>query len=70
MTEPIIVTVPRFALTRSEAAASIGISLDSFERYVQPQLKLVRKGKLRLVPVRELERWVEENAEPLFGRVA
>jgi hypothetical protein len=62
--------VPRFALTRPEAAASIGMSLDSFERYVQPHVMLVRRGKLRLVPVRELERWVNENAEPLFGRVA
>jgi hypothetical protein len=63
----IVVTVPRFALTRAEAAASIGMSLDSFERYVQPHLKLVRRGKLRLVPVRELERWIEQSAEPLFA---
>jgi hypothetical protein len=39
------------------------ISLDSFERYVQPELKLIRRGKLRLVPVAELERWAGENAE-------
>jgi hypothetical protein len=63
---PIIVTLPRFALTRAEAAASLGMSVDSFERYVQSELKLVRRGKLRLVPIRELERWVAENAEPIF----
>ena len=28
--------IPRFALTREEAAPSLGMSLDSFERYVQP----------------------------------
>jgi hypothetical protein len=39
------------------------MSLDSFERHVQPELKLVRRGpKLRLVPVAELERWIRENA--------
>jgi len=54
--------IPRFALTREEAAASLGMSVDSFERHVQPHLRLVRKGRLRLVPVSELERWVEENA--------
>lgn len=59
--------VPRVALTRLEAAAALGMSLDSFERHVQPELKLVRRGKLRLIPVVELERWAIENAEG-FGR--
>lgn len=54
--------LPRLAFTRVEAAASIGMSLDSFERYVQPDLRLIRPGRMRLVPVAELERWVEQNA--------
>lgn len=54
--------VPRFALTRTEAAAALGMSVDSFERFVQPDVKLVRRGRLRLVPTTELERWVERNA--------
>jgi hypothetical protein len=44
------------------------MSLDSFERHVQPELRLIRRGKLRLVPVTELERWANENAESLFSR--
>jgi hypothetical protein len=54
--------IPRLALTRQEAAAALGMSLDSFERHVQPTLRLVRLGRIRLVPVREIERWLEENA--------
>jgi hypothetical protein len=54
--------IPRLALTREEAAAAVGMSLDSFERHVQPDLRLLRLGRLRLVPVRELERWAEEHA--------
>jgi hypothetical protein len=54
--------IPRLALTREEAAASIGMSLDSFERHVQPSLRMVRLGRMRLVPVGELERWLEANA--------
>ena len=42
---------PRLALTREEAARSLGVSLDSFERHIQPDLKLIRRGRLRLVPV-------------------
>lgn len=55
--------VPRFALTRAEAAESLGVSLDSFERHIQPELRLIRRGKLRLIPATELERWAERNAE-------
>jgi hypothetical protein len=57
---------PRIALTRVEAAVSLGMSVDSFERYVQPEIRLVRCGRLRLAPVSELERWVEENAEHIL----
>jgi excisionase family DNA binding protein len=52
----------RLALTRAEAAASLGVSLDSFERYVQPEMRLIRRGRLRLVPVSELTKWLDSNA--------
>ena len=54
--------VPRVTLTRGEAAEALGISIDSFERHVQPELRLIRRGRMRLVPVRELERWADRNA--------
>jgi excisionase family DNA binding protein len=53
--------LPRLALRREEAAASLGVSLDYFEDHIQPELRLVRRGRLRLVAVRELERWLEAN---------
>jgi hypothetical protein len=43
----------RLAVTRAEAARSLGVSINSFERHVQPELRIVRRGKLRLIPVRE-----------------
>ena len=62
--------VPRVALTREEAAAALGMSLDSFERHVQPSLRMCRLGRMRLVSIRELERWVEDNAEHTLERKA
>jgi hypothetical protein len=60
--------IPRVALTREEAATSLGMgSVDSFERYVQPHVRMIRRGRLRLVPVTELQRWVEDNAERVLG---
>lgn len=52
----------RVALTRAEAAAALGISLSHFERFVQPELALIRTGRLRLVAVRELERWAKKHS--------
>jgi len=33
--------VPRLLLSRKEAAAALGVSVDTFERRVQPRIKLV-----------------------------
>lgn len=71
--ELVTAAVPRVALSREEAAAALGMSLDSFERYVQPHLRMLRFGKLRLVPVVELERFCEKHAERVIaeaGRAA
>ena len=54
--------VPRYTLTRREAAASLGISINHFERKVQPELKVVLSGQLVLIPASELERWLQRNA--------
>ena len=52
---------PRLALSRSEAAAALGISLRHFQRHVQPHLRCIYSGQLRLYPVSELERWMMEQ---------
>jgi hypothetical protein len=60
--------IPRIALTREEAAAALGMgSVDSFERYVQPHVRMIRRGRLRLVPVVELQRWADQAAESILG---
>jgi hypothetical protein len=55
-------TVPRMLLTRREAATALGMSLRHFQRHVQPHLRCVYSGQLRLYPVRDLERWAEDEA--------
>jgi len=46
-----------------EAAAALGVSPDHFDRHIRPELKLIRRGRVTLVTVREVERWAESNAE-------
>lgn len=54
--------VPRLAFSPIEAAASIGCSRDFFDEHVAPELRIVRRGRRKLVPVREIERWLEREA--------
>ena len=63
----VTVSIPAIALKREDAAEAIGMSLDSFERYVQSDLRLIRRGRLVLVPIEELQRWAAENAAPTIG---
>jgi hypothetical protein len=56
----------RYTLRRREAAAALSISLNHFERHVQPELKVVPSGQLILIPVSELERWVQRHARFLI----
>ena len=62
--------VPRLLLTRQEASASLGMSVDTFERRVQPFIKVVPCGQLVLVPPIELERWVATHARYLVEPAA
>lgn len=55
--------IPRIALTPAEAAAAVGCGIDFFNEHIQPELKVIRRGSKRLIPVSELQRWAEENAE-------
>lgn len=46
-----------------DAARMLAMDADAFDTFVLPCVKVIRRGDLVLVPVTELERWVDENAE-------
>ncbi len=52
----------RLALSKCEAADALRVSVDFLEEHVMHELRIVRRGRRRLIPVRELERWLDENA--------
>lgn len=51
----------RLALSRQQAANALGVSLAHFKARIQPELRPVYSGRLRLFPIAELERWLIEN---------
>lgn len=60
-TEPI--DRPVLALPLDRAAAAVGVSENTFRRHVLPRVRSVKVGRVRVVPVIELERWLYLNAE-------
>lgn len=54
--------VLRLALRPEEAAEAIGVGRSTFFQSILPELRIVRVGRARLVPVAELERWLEAHA--------
>jgi excisionase family DNA binding protein len=57
------VPVPRTALSVEEACESLGVGWDLWKASIEPEIKLVRLGRRKLVPVSELEAWLVEHAE-------
>jgi hypothetical protein len=55
----------RLMVTKLAASEALGMSVDHFERHVMPELRTVRSGRLRLVPVSELRDWINRNASLL-----
>lgn len=54
--------LPRLAFSKAEAAAALGVSVDFFEEHVMHELRIVRRGRRRLIPVDELRRWLDRSA--------
>ena len=64
------INVPRLALSVAEAAGALGVSPDFFAEHIASELRFVRRGRKKLVAVRELERWLEEHAARVLGDAA
>lgn len=62
----VTIAIEPLAVSKPDAAAVMGMSVDSFERYVMADVRCVRRGRMRLYPVDELRRWLVENAERLL----
>jgi hypothetical protein len=52
----------RLALTPTEAAEALGCSRDFFDEHIGPELRWVRRGRLKFVAIAELEDWLRRSA--------
>jgi excisionase family DNA binding protein len=58
---------PRLALSPDEAAAALGVSRDFFDKHISGELRVVRRGRRKLVDVRELQRWLSDASSLVSG---
>ena len=52
---------PTLALPVTQAAAALGLSETNFRTNVLPHIRSIKAGRVRIVPVLELERWLYLN---------
>ena len=58
---------PRLALRPAEAADALGVSRDHFDRFVGPELAWVRTGRVKVVAIAEIERYLRASATVVLG---
>lgn len=55
--------LPRLSVKPDEAAEMLGVSRDYLDEHIKPELRIIRRGsKMILIPVAELQRWLEKSA--------
>jgi hypothetical protein len=57
------VPVPPVAVGLERAAEALDMSATAFREQVAPEVRWVRRGRMKRVAVAELVRWVERNQE-------
>jgi hypothetical protein len=69
MCEPDHVPRPlRLALTPSEAAQALGCSRDFFDEHIGPELRWVRRSRLKFAAIAEIEDWLRRSAALTLDR--
>jgi len=66
--KPTTAPVPKLAYTIAEACAALSVSWDTWHAHIEPDVRLVRIGTRKLVPVTELQRWLDQTAETAMER--
>jgi excisionase family DNA binding protein len=61
-------SAPALALNVETACAALSVSYDTWREHIEPEIRLVRLGRRKLIPVAELERWLADRAENVLER--
>ena len=51
------------ALSVEQACEALGVSWDTWRAHIEPDVRLVRVGRRKLIPLSELQAWLDRHAE-------
>jgi hypothetical protein len=54
---------PAVALSIENACAALDVSWDFWREHIEPEIAVIRVGRLKRVAVTELERWCAQHGE-------
>jgi hypothetical protein len=54
---------PALALNVEQACAALAVSHDTWKDHIEPDVRIVRVGRRKVIPVTELQRYLDEHAE-------
>jgi hypothetical protein len=54
---------PALALSVEQACAALGVGYDLWREHIEPDVRIVRVGRRKIVPTASLEKWLADNAE-------
>lgn len=63
-----VAAVPRLALSVEEACAALGVSWDFWAEHIADDVRIVRRGRRKLIAVAALQQWLAENSEKVLER--
>jgi excisionase family DNA binding protein len=56
-------SAPTLALSVEQACDALGVSWDTWNEHIAPDMRIVRIGRRKLIAVSELQRWLEDHGE-------
>ena len=56
-------SAPALALSVEQACEALGVSWDTWRAHIEPDVRLVGLGRRKLIPVNELQAWLDRHAE-------
>ena len=56
-------SAPTLALSVEQACEALRVSWDTWRAHIEPDVRLVRLGRRKLIPVSELQAWLDRHAE-------
>jgi excisionase family DNA binding protein len=54
---------PALALSVEQACDALGVSWDTWNAHIAPEMRIVRIGRRKLIAVSELQRWLDDHGE-------